>query len=205
MFTLIAAAILAPTASYEGVAAFFPLNPGDSWIYSEDSDNFSLRTIDTVGDPVAQEGGLTMTPVITTRDGKELDRVYYRLNEGEVVVVAFKEKEPLLAAYPILVSPDARGSWKYKGETFMQGALTDMTMDGKVKKGTVEWNGKKIDSLEVRLEATLMESFGTPYDVTQVAVYGRGIGLIKMESTTKLPKRSIKSTRKLVEYRPKKT
>jgi hypothetical protein len=204
MTSLIALALLAPTP-LEGITDFFPLNVGDSWIYAEESENFELRTIDTVGDPVEREGGLRMIPVVTTRDNKELDRVYYQVGEGQVSVVAFKKDKPLLTPYPILVSPDMKSSWKHKGETFMQGELTDVSMEGHVKKGSVEWGGKKIDSLEVRLEATLMESFGTPYKVSQVATYGRGVGLIKMESTTKLPKRSLKMTRRLVEYRPKTT
>jgi hypothetical protein len=73
------------------------------------------------------------------------------------------------------------------------------------KSGSEEFKGQKFETIEVRLEATMMESFGTPYKVTQVATYGKGIGLLKMESTTKLPKRTIKMSRRLVEYKPKAT
>ena len=197
-------ALIALVAFAPGIADFFPLNPGDSWVYAESTDGFDVRVTDTVGDMVDVEGQ-KMTPIITSRGEKELDRAYYRVGEGEVLLVAFKEKELLLTPYPILVSPEIKSSWKHRGETVMEGAPTDVSMEGTVKKGTTDWKGGKIDTLEVRLEATLMESFGTPYKVTQVATYGKGVGLIKMESTTKLPKRTIKVSRKLVEYRPKTT
>ncbi len=199
MVALIAAALLAP----EGISDYFPMNPGDTWVYKEVTDKFEVRTTDKVGDPIEKDG-YKLFPVITSRDDKELDRVYYRLGEGEILVAAFKEKETLLAPYPILRSPELGSKWTHKGETFMEGALTDLTLEGSVRKsGSAEFKGQKVDTLEVRLEATVMESFGTPYKVTQVATYGKGIGLLKMESTTKLPKRTVKMTRSLVEYRPK--
>lgn len=199
MVALIAAALLAP----EGISEYFPLNPGDSWVYTEVTDKFELRTTDTVGEPVEKDGN-KLFPVVTSRDGKELDRVYYKVGEGEILIVAFKLDKPLLAPYPILKSPDLGSKWTHKGDTIMDGELADLTMEGQVKKaGSYEFKGKKVETIEVRLEATMMESFGTPYKVTQVAVYGKGIGLLSMESTTKLPKRTVKMTRRLVEYRPK--
>ena len=51
MTSLLALALICPTP-VEGITDFFPLNVGDSWIYAEESDNFELRTIDTVGDTV---------------------------------------------------------------------------------------------------------------------------------------------------------
>lgn len=187
----------------DSIGAFFPLNPGDSWVYSEVSEFGTAESTDTVGDPV-QIGGETAFPVVTTASGKETGRVYYHLGAGQVTIVAFEEKRPLLTAYPILKSPVLGDSWTYKGETQFMGGLADMQLKGRVKKlGEKEFNGKKLEVLEVTLEQRIMEEFGTPITITQVATYGKGIGLLSMKSTSKLPKRTEKSSLQLVSYKPK--
>jgi hypothetical protein len=196
---LVALCALAPV---EGIADYFPLNPGDQWIYTEESDAITAITMDTVGEMVEIEGKQSY-PVITSRDDKELDRVYYRVLEGTVEIVAFDKAKPLLAPYAVLKSPDLATKWSYKGETYMQGSPADLKMEGRVKRaGTVEFEGRKLDALQVTLEATILEEFGTKVTVTQVATYGKGVGLIKMESTSKLPKKTVKSVRRLTAYKP---
>ncbi len=200
LFTL----LVAP-AALEGVADFFPLNPGDEWQYVEEAELMSARSVDRVGEAV-EIGGIKVFPVITLTDDKEIDRVFYKVGEGSVSVVAFNKEKPLLAPYPIIKSPDLGEKWKHQGETYIQGALADLKLEGRVKRlSSVEFDGKKVEGLEVRLEATVLEEFGTKITFTQVATYGKGIGLIKMESTSKLPKKTIKSTRRLVAYTPIKT
>ncbi len=196
--------LIAPTA-LEGVADYFPLNPGDEWQYMEEAEHMSARSVDRVGEAV-EIGGIKVFPVITLVDDKEIDRVFYKVGEGSVSVVAFNKEKPLLSPYPIIKSPDLGEKWKHQGETYIQGALADLKLDGRVKKlSSVEFDGRKVEGLEVRLEATVLEEFGTKITFTQVATYGKGIGLIKMESTSKLPKKTIKSTRRLVAYTPIKT
>ncbi|MCH8979361.1 MAG: hypothetical protein IH945_08990, partial [Armatimonadetes bacterium] len=117
----------------------------------------------------------------------------------------FKKNKPLESAYTILRLPEMGERWDYIGETFVGGDLADLQMTGRVKKsGRKEFDGKMIDTLEVRLEATILEEFGTPIKVTQVAIYGRGVGLLSMDMTTKLPKTTEKTKRRLVKYTPKK-
>lgn len=188
-----------------GVGDFFPLNTGDEWHYIEEAQSVTAETVDIVGEAV-EIGGATVFPVITYSDKKEIDRAYYRVTEGAVSVVAFQKEKPLLAPYPIIKNPTLGDKWEHQGETYMQGAPADLKMDGRVKKlDSVEFDGKKYEGLEVRLEATILEEFGTKITFTQVATYAKGIGLVKMESTSKLPKKTIKSTRKLVSYKPIKT
>jgi hypothetical protein len=204
MLTAIAAAILAP-APLEGIGEFFPLNPGDQWTYTEESDVMTTTTTDTVGEPI-EMSGKKVFPIVTANDGKEVDRVYYWVGEGVVQVVGFKKDEPIVAPYAVLKSPDLGDRWSFKGETVMQGVPADLKLEGRVKKaGQVEFEGRKVDALEVRLEATILEEFGTKVTTTQVATYGRGIGLLKMESTAKLPRKTVRMVRKLVAYRPIKT
>ena len=139
----------------------------------------------------------------SSNDDKEIDRVYYWVGEGTVDILAFDKEKPLLSTYSVLKNPAVSDKWSYKGETYMQGTLADLKMDGRSKKiSQIEFEGKKIDAIEVRLEATILEEFGTKITVTQVATYGRGVGLVKMESTSKLPRRTVKSTRKLTAYKP---
>ena len=202
---MIASMILSLSAPlvWADVSEFFPLNPGDQWIYAEENDRAKFRVTDTVGEMVDIEG-IDCYPVITTRGKREQDRVYYHMGEGEVVVVAFKQKEPLSSSYTILRLPEMGKTWDYVGETFVAGDLADLKMTGRVKSsGQKEFGGKKIDTIEVRLDATILEAFGTPTKVTQVAIYGRGIGLLSMDMTTKLPKSTEKTKRRLVRYTPK--
>ena len=202
---LTALAALVVTAPIEGIGDYFPLNPGDQWIYSEEAEVMTVRTVDTVGDAV-EINGKKVYPMITSSDEKEVDRVYYWVGEGTVQVVAFKKEEPLLSPYAILKSPDLSDKWSHRGETFMQGMPADLKLEGRVKKvSPVEFDGRKVEALEVRLEATILEEFGTKITVTQVATYGKGVGLIKMESTSKLPRKSVKSARRLTSYKPKQT
>lgn len=184
------------------VSEFFPLNPGDQWVYTEETDRGTVRMVDTVGEMVDIEG-VECYPVITKRGKREVDRVYYHVGEGEVTVVAFKKDEPLGSAYPILRMPEMGNRWSYVGETFVAGDLADLQLTGRVKtSGRKEFGGKMVDTLEVRLEATILEEFGTKIPVTQVAIYGRGIGLLSMDMTTRLPKRTEKIKRRLVKYTP---
>ncbi len=204
MVTALVTFMLASTA-LEGVGDFFPLNPGDEWQYVEEAERMSARSVDRVGEAV-EIGGTKVFPVMTLADNKEIDRVYYLVGEGSVSVFAFDKNKPLLSPYAIIKNPTLGEKWKHQGETYVQGALADLKLDGRVKKlDSVEFDGKKIEGLEVRLVATVLEEFGTKITFTQVATYGKGIGLIKMESTSKLPKKTIKSTRRLVAYKPIKT
>jgi len=201
MTALFVFALVAQTPA-PGVSEYFPLNPGDAWVYEDSGAGGDAVTTDTVHDPIEIKG-IKVFPVVSTTDEKEAGRVYYRLGEGEVTIVAFKKSEPLSKPYAIVKTPDM-GNWHYQGETFMLGAPMDLILDGKVKNaGTVEFDGKKVEAIEVRLEARIMEEFGTPWTVTQVAIYGKGIGLIRMDSTTKLPRKTLKVTRKLIAYKPK--
>jgi hypothetical protein len=197
--------LLAGTSPLESVADYFPLNPGDEWQYVEEAELMTARSVDRVGEPI-ELGGAKVFPVITLADNKEIDRVFYKIGEGSVLVVAFSKDKPLLAPYPIIKSPELGEKWKHQGETYIQGALADLKLDGRVRRlSSVEFDGKKVEGIEVRLEATVLEEFGTKITFTQVATYGKGIGLIKMESTTKLPKKTVKATRRLVAYTPIKT
>ena len=202
MISSIILAAIAPIG-WANVSDFFPLNTGDKWSYTEESDGIKSRVTDTVGEMVDIEG-LDCYPVITKRGKRELDRVYYHMGEGQVFIVAFKELEPLGVAYPIIQVPEMGDSWDYVGETVVGGDLADLTMHGRVKRsGRKEYDGKKIDTIEVKLEATILAAFGTPVKVTQVAVYGRGVGLLSMDMTTRLPKTTEKTKRRLIKYTPK--
>ena len=202
---MIASMIIALSAPlvWADVSEFFPLNPGDQWIYMEETGRGKYRVTDIVGDMVDIEG-IDCYPVITKRGKREIERVYYHMGEGEVVVVAFKRLEPLSSTYPIVRLPEMGKEWEYVGETFVAGDLADLTMKGKVKfSGRKEFDGEKIDTIEVRLEATILAAFGTPTEVVQVATYGRGVGLLSMDMTTKHPKTTEKSKRQLIRYTPK--
>lgn len=204
MLAALAVVVLGPPPA-EGIAEYFPLNVGDTWSYTDKNDSITARTVDTVGEPI-EIGGLPAFPVISSQDGKEYDRAYYRVSEGTVEVVSFIKDKPLLAPYPVLQSPELGGKWSHTGETYMQGEPADLKLEGSVRRvAAVEFQGKKYEALEVRLEGTILEEFGTKVTFTQVATYGKGVGLIKFESTTRLPKRTVKGSRTLTAYKPAKT
>lgn len=212
---IVLAAVVAPPLTFEEVSEYFPLNPGDQWVYEDKNDDGSMRVTDTVGEVTTIKENLRVggvmslketvcTPVITTRAGSELDRVYYTVSEGEVRVVAFSAKHTLVLPYPIVRIPGESSKWSHIGDTVMEGAPADLSLEGSVKRiGNRKFDGKSVAAIEVRLEATMLAKLGTGFTVTQVAVYGKGIGLLSMNMETKLPRRKIKATRKIVSYTPK--
>ena len=120
------------------------------------------------------------------------------------MIVAFNNKETLISPLPIVRVPNGSSKWSYMGETVMNGAPADVKYEGSVKRiGKRKFDGKSVDAIEVRLVATMLEAFGTKFTVDQVAVYGKGIGLLSMNMETKTPRRKIKMTRRLVSYTPK--
>lgn len=197
------ALLFASHTGLEGIAEYFPVVPGSSWVYQEESSTLKVQVEETVADPV-EINGAQAYPIIVTRQGREIDRAYYQVGASEVNIVAFDEKKPLLSPYPIIKSPDVSERWDHKGETMMLGGLADMKMTGRAKfAGEETFAGEKIKTLEVRVEATILEEFGTPIQSTQVAVYGKGVGLLRMESTTKHKRTTERSSRKLIAYRLK--
>lgn len=213
--TLVLAAIAAQPLTFEEVGEYFPLNTGDSWVYQEEGDDGSMRVTDTVGElTVIKErvrigGKMSIketegTPVITTRAGRELSRAYYSISEGEVRVVALMEKAALETPYPIVRLPGRSSKWSHSGDTVMEGAPADVSYEASVKKIRQQpFEDGRIDAIEVRLVATMLEKLGTKFTVIQVAIYGKGVGLLSMKMETILPRRKIKSTRTLISYKPK--
>lgn len=185
-----------------GVEDFFPMSVGNRWIYREISGSSQAESTDTV--LAAEEvQGVMRTPIITTFSKREVDRAYYAVIQGEVHIVAFVKNNPLTTSYAILKDPTVAKNWKHDGETFMQGAPADMKLSGNVKFGKKEeFDGRLVDTIVVTLDTILLEKSGSPIKSNQVAVYGRGIGLIRSESTFKLKKRTEKATRQLVKYIP---
>ena len=200
--TIVLALVAAPTLTLEEAKDYFPLNPGDKWVYEQRGDEGSMRVTDTVGEQTILDE-FECIPVITTRRNQELDRVYYYMDKDEVKIVAFNKKNPLVDPYTIFRMPERGSKWSHIGDTMMGDAPADLDLKASVKRvGKKEFNGEKYDAIEVKLTAKLLEKLGTPFTVKQVAIYGKGIGLLSMEMETILPRRRIKMTRKLVTYTP---
>ena len=197
------ALLVAGSTPVESMSAYFPVVPGSSWVYQESNGTIEGQVEDKVLDPV-EIGGETAYPITVNRQGKELDRAYYQVGASQVAIVAFEKKEPLTSPYPIIMNPDVKSHWEHKGDTMMLGAPADLRMTGSAKYGKEEtFAGEKIQTLEVTLKATILEKFGTPIETTQVAVYGKGVGLLRMDATTKRKAGTQHSSRKLIAYRQK--
>lgn len=177
VFTLAALiALAAPLDARE----FFPLQPGVEWQYEVVEGKQRTMTTDLALSPV-KLGSETATPVVTSSGGRELDRRFFVADQQQVRLVAFDANRPLPDPYAVLKVGEGTVEWTYQGATILLGGPASMQMEGTSRRrGTVEFEGRKVDALEVVLEAKIGGDRGTLLESKQVSTYGRGIGLIKM-------------------------
>lgn len=195
--------LMLTTVAAQDVTAYFPMEPGTTWIYLDASRGESYETTDAALEPIEVAGTLC-APLTTSFRGKEVGRVYYAIKGGELHIVAFDRRVPLSSSYAVLKDPEVSSRWTHEGETFVQGTPADLKLKGQVSKGKEEsFQGKKIETLSVTIEMKVLENFGATIVSTQKAVYGKGIGLLRSETIVKLKNRKETSNRTLIAYSPK--
>jgi hypothetical protein len=194
----LAATLLSASASE--AAAFFPLVPGTKWHYEEIGGGARIY-VDEVGAAVEVDGRPAF-PVVSSQ-GAQKESVFYRVESDSVNIVAYEQKDPLPSPRPVLKVGSGRTRWTYVGETPLFRSPVVLRMTGESnRRGTREVLGQRVDVLEVKLDAKMEADAGTTIEVVQVAIYGRGIGLIEMTETGKVGANSSRRTLKLIKFEP---
>jgi hypothetical protein len=202
MISILAA--LALSQSTSSVADYFPLQPGTKWDCQETAGMMSFTTRHVVGDPVEIDGKQA-TPIISTHQGKEFVRTYYRIEGDSVLIVAYDAKKPLGSPTPILKLGKGSVKWEFTGDSVMIHEPIGISMKGESstpKKRSVL--GQETEAIEVRLNGILGSDAGTAVKTNQVAYYAKGIGLVEMQSESTVGKTKSKTSLKLVRFEPPK-
>jgi hypothetical protein len=179
------------------VARFFPLNPGDKFVFEEEFDKTKKTFTDVVGQPQEMKGRISF-PVETFFQGNDsVGKVFYHLDGERVLVTGLDFSGALPTPYPIMVAGDGPRSFVWTGETPVpNGAPEPLSLSGESKPGKpVTYLGKKRETIEVTLTSEV-----AGLTSVQKSTYAEGLGLIHMLEESGRMK--LKRTRKLIEYRP---
>ncbi|MCH7903620.1 MAG: hypothetical protein IH944_03530 [Armatimonadetes bacterium] len=206
MFGILAIALFATqTSAALDVSEYFPLELGSTWRYLGVSSDVKMHFTSTVQEPVDFDGVIAI-PIVTVFDVSTTEKNYYSVTARSVDVVSFSEYEKLPAPYTILQSPDVGEKWSVRAKTRVLGVFADLSLIGKVKRlRSRRFDGKSVDVLEVTLEGTIVEVGGILTEMKQVAVYGKGIGLMEMKQTSKTGSMTTTLKLTLEEYLPGKS
>lgn len=199
--TLIAVSLAAQAPS---PADFFPLVAGTRRTYEERS-NVSAVSVDEVGAPMDFETGGKAIPVTTREGGREISKMFYRIEGDTLYVVASDPKHPLPQPFPILQIKGEKTNWVYSGPSDDTKYAETVSMTGESRLlPPRDVLGKKLPVLEVKLSTTV--GAGNAQEKSDVvATYAKGVGLIQATTKTKVGKHSATNELKLVKVEEAKT
>lgn len=198
MITALIAATLsfAPAPTFSA-SDYFPLKVGRRMTYEEKSLQSGMTT-DVVEEPVDVKGVMT-TPVATYQGGNKVNTAYYRVDAEGVAIIAYDPERPLPEPLPVLkVAGTEKMTWEFKGAGSAEKLAEPLAMKGEsqVLKAEREVLGKKVQVLQVKINA-FVGGGKAREEIEQVAIYGKGVGLVELTSTTKIGKRKAVSILKL--------
>lgn len=196
---MIPAAFLALLAAGQKDATasdFFPLNPGDKYVYEEEYSKMKKLFTDVVGAPKDLNGRVSY-PIETLALGQSLGKVFYHVEQERVVVTGMDFGDPITSPYPILVVGKGTQKFSWAGEVPVpNGTPEPLAIAGESKPGkSVQLFGRKRATVEVTMTLDLLGLISV-----QKSVYAEGLGLISMLEES--GKKKVKRTRKLVSYEP---
>lgn len=198
MTALLAATLSIAPAPVYSAADFFPLKAGSRRTYEEKSIQTSVTT-DVVETPVEIKGVMTI-PVTTLQNGTKVNTAYYRVDADGVAIVAYDPTNPLPKPLPVMkVAGLEKLVWEpWEGPSSGDKMAEPLSVKGESQllKGERDVLGKKVPILQVKIVATLGGGAARE-QIEQVALYGKGIGLVELTSTTKIAKRKAVSVLKL--------
>ncbi|MFN3729777.1 MAG: hypothetical protein ACK4XJ_08720 [Fimbriimonadaceae bacterium] len=197
MMALAAALLCAPPPALE----YFPLTVGTKWTY-ESVAGVARSTFTDEVLPEVEIAGVKAIPVSTTLEGNVVGTVYYRVDDDTIHLVALSTESLLEKPRPVLITDTKERKWVSVVGIGDPEQKRMSKMDGASRPGrTREVLGERVPTYEVNAKTEVLEDGGTLGTVTQVAIYGKGIGLIEMNEETKIPGRTLKRTVKLISYR----
>jgi hypothetical protein len=194
MMMLLVAAVLAPN-----ISEFFPLNPGDTWEYVAEGQGGTIRLTNRV-QPAKEVGDVPAAfPVDTIVQGRTTGTTYYMVKDNSVYVVAFDIKKPLFEPRQMLTLEEKTAKWDYQ---FTEDYLPVDVKNEATLRGRRKVLDREVDVLELKVDAVLGDPKGANERMTQVFLYGRGIGLIEMTEERKVAKNTFKRKMRLAKYTP---
>ncbi len=197
---MISAALLALIASAQSEASaslYFPLNPGDKYVFEEEYNKMKKLFTDVVGQPKDMKGRLSYPVETFLGASQSLGKVYYHAEKDRILVTGTDFSDALASPYPIFVASKGTQTFSWAGEVPVPHGLPEpLSIIGSSKPGkTAQLFGKKRTTVEVTLDMDLMG-----LKTVQKSVYAEGIGLISM--TEESGKKKVKRTRVLKSYEP---
>jgi hypothetical protein len=177
-------------------ADFFPLPEGRRATYEERGIGFIVTT-DVVG-PKVDYGSDRATQVITFQNSKPLNTAFYRVEQDAVYLLGYDKDNPLPSPMPVFKMGEKKTTWEFRGATgaTKESELVEATGEAEIKPAK-EFLGQKVQFLEVKITAKV--GVGPAAEIVeQKAAYAKGIGLVELTSKTRVGKRSVESTLKLV-------
>lgn len=176
-----AAALLLIAASRQDAAAYFPLNSGSTWVYTDSVGKMSETHKETVGNTI-EIGGQPATPIVTWVDGQVQGSTYYRVEGDTVWVVAFVQNAPLEQPYPVFKLGPRRVTWEHSGTTEFSGQAAPLKLKGSSRPvGKRKVLGTEREVVEVVVEAEIDPGAGAPMKSHQTSLYAAGVGLYEIK------------------------
>lgn len=201
MLTAICLTLLLAT-EVPSVADYFPLKPGTKWVYREELRFMVSTYVDEVGEPVEISGEKAM-PIITTRDGRNAETVYYRISGNVLYIVAYDPKKPLDPPRPVIKLGERKETWEYVGLTpFLRDPVPLKVKGEAAYVGRRKVLDREYDCLEVKFDAMMGRTTIDLVHSKQTALYAKGIGLVEMSASTTIDRNTDEGKLKLVEYKP---
>lgn len=168
------------------------MKKGTRWVYRDTVNEYS----DVAGDAV-ELNGEKVVPVVTYLDGRKAETTFYLTTPKGLFIAAYDLKKPLPSPIPVFKTGEK--SWTFSGLTQWLGGMSSIEMKGSCSlKGKRKALGKDVETLEVRLEAKIGGAEGGTMSVKQIATYGKGIGMVKMDQINIVAGKEQKSTVELV-------
>lgn len=212
MLTLLiaAAAIASP------IEDFAPLTPGLKLTYE---DELGRQVMHEFSAPIDMGKGVMVTPKTTYVAGQDSVKELFKVDGDTLLLVGFldtrvrkagegqppikPEPTPLNPPQPILRVTAAKSDWQYTGEVATQMGPVLFTVRGDAARGPK----RKILNREVEtLTAHVFSKIGNDkthaVEIRQDVVYGKGIGMVEMNTVTKAEGKTVKNVLKLVKFEP---
>lgn len=184
------------------VGDFFPTEAGSTWTY-RDTIN---KTESTCEDQIIGSfdvNGLTTIGIRSRIDDRNFENTYYRIEKDKVMLVGFDIKQPLSKAYPVLQLPNGGPrKWSHSGETMIFDERAPLEMECTAKMlYSFSYKGEKYPAIEVSIKGVVDMGSRAAVKSDQVAVYAKGIGLVRLRETGSFGKQKFTRVRELTNYR----
>jgi hypothetical protein len=183
------------------VTDYFPVEVGSKWVYTDTLNKIDSKCEDSVV-AKTQINGQELIGIHSKIDERHFETTYYRVDSDRVMLMGFDPKKLLAKPYAVFaMATKGEMKWTHNGETMIFDELAPMTMKCSAKPlGSYKFKGQVISAIEVRLNAEVDLGPKTKATSEQVAIYGKGIGLIELRETGKYGRQKFARIRTLQSY-----